>query len=135
MSVTAPHSPLILPEEYLLSEEVGGQHDYLNGAVYAMAGATQRHREIEGNIFAITVWRRGVEGWTLESLAAPAAPIVSPSADCAHFFCTINAPNPGMKIGAETGIPCCADMRTWPISWTKMHTTNPNANHQPNANE
>ena len=53
MSIAAPHSPLISPEEYLSGEEAGAQkHEYLNGVVYAMAGGTQRHNEIAGNIFA-----------------------------------------------------------------------------------
>jgi len=53
VSIAAPQSPLISPEEYLLGEEAGAQkHEYLNGVVYAMAGATQGHDEIVGNIFA-----------------------------------------------------------------------------------
>jgi len=53
MSIAAPHSPLVSPEEYLSGEEAGAQkHEYLNGVVYAMAGGTQRHNEIAGNIFA-----------------------------------------------------------------------------------
>jgi Uma2 family endonuclease len=53
MSIAAPHSPLISPEEYLSGEEASAQkHEYLNGVVYAMAGGTQRHNKIAGNIFA-----------------------------------------------------------------------------------
>jgi Uma2 family endonuclease len=53
MSIAAPHSPLILPEDYLSAEQAGApKHEFLNGVVYAMAGGTQRHNEIAGNIFA-----------------------------------------------------------------------------------
>jgi Uma2 family endonuclease len=177
MSIAAPHSLLISPEEYLSGEEEGAQkHEYLNGLVYAMAGGTQRHNEISVNILAalhgrlrgkpcrpygsdmllrvrngddlrfyypdvsiicrpagaeervqenpsvvfealsestartdtgekrmaylaipglealvlvdtrkreVTVWRRGVEGWAIEILAAPAATLAFSSADCA----------------------------------------------------
>jgi len=53
MSIAAPQSPLILPEEYLVGEEASAQkHEYLNGVVYAMAGGTERHSEISINILA-----------------------------------------------------------------------------------
>src|ERR1700733_10708468 len=53
MSIAAPRSPLIPPEEYLLGEEAAAQkHEYLNGVVYAMAGGTERHSEISVNILA-----------------------------------------------------------------------------------
>jgi len=53
MSIVAPNSPLISPEEYLLGEEAGAQkHEYLNGVVYAMAGGTERHSEIAVNVLA-----------------------------------------------------------------------------------
>jgi len=53
VSIVAPHSPLISPEEYLSGEEARAQkHEYLNGLVYATAGGTQLHSEIAGNILA-----------------------------------------------------------------------------------
>jgi Uma2 family endonuclease len=41
------------PEEYLLHEESGEvRHEYLGGMVYAMAGSSDDHSIIAGNIFA-----------------------------------------------------------------------------------
>jgi Uma2 family endonuclease len=58
MSIAAPRSPLIPPEEYLRDEEAADQkHEYVNGVVYVREGCTQRHCEIVGNILG-TLHRR-----------------------------------------------------------------------------
>jgi Uma2 family endonuclease len=52
MSAIAQKTGFISPEEYLegeLSSEV--RHEYLDGYVYAMAGASDDHNRIAGNIF------------------------------------------------------------------------------------
>src|SRR5262245_9664496 len=52
MSIALTRTPLISPEEFLAAEETSEiKHEYLNGMVYAVAGATQRHNDIAGNIF------------------------------------------------------------------------------------
>src|SRR5688500_19004622 len=45
--------PLYTPEEYLALER-GSDHrsEYVNGRIYAMAGASREHNLIAGNIFA-----------------------------------------------------------------------------------
>jgi Uma2 family endonuclease len=44
---------LVSPEEYLRAEELADwKHEYLNGVVYAMAGAQQEHNRIAMNIGA-----------------------------------------------------------------------------------
>jgi Uma2 family endonuclease len=51
VSAVASHSPFVSPEEYLAGEEVAEQkHEFLNGMVYAMAGARQIHLDIASNI-------------------------------------------------------------------------------------
>ena len=53
MSVALGISPLITPAEYLAGEDGAPcKHEYLNGVVYSMAGAKNRHNMIAGNIFA-----------------------------------------------------------------------------------
>jgi Uma2 family endonuclease len=53
MTTAVSHSPFVSPEEYLACEmSLEGRHEYLNGVVYAMAGGTQRHNDIVGNIYA-----------------------------------------------------------------------------------
>jgi Uma2 family endonuclease len=53
MSTAVRHAPLVSPEEYLAGEaDSESKHEYLNGVVYAMAGARQRHNEIAMNIAA-----------------------------------------------------------------------------------
>ena len=53
MSIAVQHAPLISPKEFLAGEIASEiKHEYLNGVVYAMAGARQRHNELAGNIFA-----------------------------------------------------------------------------------
>jgi len=47
------HDALISPEEYLAGElRSDVKHEYLSGIVYAMAGATNVHNQIAGNVFA-----------------------------------------------------------------------------------
>jgi Uma2 family endonuclease len=42
------------PQAYLESERLSGiKHEYINGEVYAMAGASKAHVTIAGNIFAL----------------------------------------------------------------------------------
>ena len=51
MSLTGRIFKLISPEEYLASEEGGTwRHEFLNGSVYAMAGASARHNLIVSGI-------------------------------------------------------------------------------------
>ncbi|HEY3901070.1 MAG TPA: Uma2 family endonuclease [Chthoniobacter sp.] len=51
MSTPVQHAPLVSPDEYLAGEiESEAKHEFLNGIVYAMAGATQRHNELATNI-------------------------------------------------------------------------------------
>ena len=45
--------PLVGPEEYLAAERTARQRsEYVNGRVYAMAGASREHNLIVGNVFA-----------------------------------------------------------------------------------
>ena len=51
--VASPH-PRLSPEEYLQFEaESAIKHDYINGEVFAMAGASDAHVTIAGNLFAL----------------------------------------------------------------------------------
>ena len=44
----------ISPEEYLAGEELSPiKHEYIHGQVYAMAGASDAHMTIAGNLFAL----------------------------------------------------------------------------------
>ncbi len=44
----------ISPQEYLAGEELSPiKHEYINGQVYAMAGASDAHVTIAGNLFAL----------------------------------------------------------------------------------
>ncbi|NES67941.1 MAG: Uma2 family endonuclease, partial [Okeania sp. SIO2D1] len=44
----------IPPEEYLTEEELSPvKHQYIDGQVYAMAGASDAHVTIAGNLFAL----------------------------------------------------------------------------------
>ena len=53
MSVQQRQSPWISPEEYLEGEKISQvRHEYVDGEVYAMAGASRTHSLISGNIFA-----------------------------------------------------------------------------------
>jgi Uma2 family endonuclease len=52
--VASPKSIYISPEEYLQMEERSNlKHEYIDGQVYAMAGASDAHVTIAGNLFAL----------------------------------------------------------------------------------
>jgi Uma2 family endonuclease len=51
--VASPH-PALSPEEYLqLEAESAIKHEYIDGEVFAMAGASDAHVTIAGNLFAL----------------------------------------------------------------------------------
>jgi Uma2 family endonuclease len=53
MSSVVKSSDWITPEEYLEGERVSEiRHEYVNGRVYAMAGASDDHNRITGNLFS-----------------------------------------------------------------------------------
>jgi Uma2 family endonuclease len=53
MSTVSDLKPWISPEEYLQGELLGEiRHEYFAGEVFAMAGASENHNHIAGNIFA-----------------------------------------------------------------------------------
>lgn len=53
MSVTVAAITLITEQDYLEGEKQSeGRHEFVDGQVYAMAGASKRHVIITGNIFA-----------------------------------------------------------------------------------
>ena len=52
--ITTPQSSNLTPEEYLQLEAKSDiKHEYIDGEIYAMAGATDTHVTIAGNIFAL----------------------------------------------------------------------------------
>ena len=52
--IATPQSSNLTPEEYLQLEATSDiKHEYIDGEVYAMAGATDVHVTIAGNIFAL----------------------------------------------------------------------------------
>lgn len=53
MSAVLALKPKLLVEDYLLGEQLSPvRHEYVAGEVYAMAGASEDHNLISGNIFA-----------------------------------------------------------------------------------
>ena len=51
--IASPQDSLLTPEEYLQLEAASDiKHEYIDGEIYAMAGATDTHVTIAGNIFA-----------------------------------------------------------------------------------
>lgn len=51
--IASPHAPLT-PDEYLqLEAQSPTKHEYMDGEVYAMAGASDAHVTIAGNLFAL----------------------------------------------------------------------------------
>jgi Uma2 family endonuclease len=53
MADAARDIPIISANEYLAREEAGEtRHEFVNGVVYAMVGASQPHNVIAGNLFA-----------------------------------------------------------------------------------
>jgi Uma2 family endonuclease len=52
--IAFPESNYLTPEEYLKLEERSSiKHEYIDGEVYAMAGATDAHVTIAGNLFVL----------------------------------------------------------------------------------
>ena len=52
--IASPQYSHLTPDEYLqLEENSSSKHEYIDGEVYAMAGATDAHVTIAGNIFAL----------------------------------------------------------------------------------
>jgi Uma2 family endonuclease len=52
--ITARTSTTLLPEAYLAAEQTSEiKHEYIDGQVYAMAGTTDIHNTIAGNLFAM----------------------------------------------------------------------------------
>ncbi len=52
MADTARINETISPEDYLVRERASRvRHEYVDGAMYAMAGASDRHNRIAGNLF------------------------------------------------------------------------------------
>lgn len=52
--IANPQNSRLTPEEYLQLEETSQiKHEYIDGEIYAMAGATDTHVTIAGNIFAL----------------------------------------------------------------------------------
>ena len=52
--IASPQYSHLTPDEYLQFEETSSsKHEYIDGEVYAMAGATDAHVTIAGNIFAL----------------------------------------------------------------------------------
>ena len=51
MSTAVQHAPLVSADDYLAAEmEAERKHEYLNGVVCGMAGATERHNDLVMNI-------------------------------------------------------------------------------------
>lgn len=52
--IASPQQPYLTPEEYLQMEEQSPiKHEYIDGQIYAMAGASDPHVTIAGNLFAL----------------------------------------------------------------------------------
>ncbi|MGF1588881.1 MAG: Uma2 family endonuclease [Pleurocapsa sp.] len=52
--ITSPQNSYLTPEEYLQLEAASDiKYEYIDGEIYAMAGATDTHVTIAGNIFAL----------------------------------------------------------------------------------
>lgn len=52
MANLARHTPLLSTEEYLrFEDESPVRHEYVAGAIHALAGTTRRHNRIAGNIY------------------------------------------------------------------------------------
>ncbi|MGC1395566.1 MAG: Uma2 family endonuclease [Coleofasciculaceae cyanobacterium] len=52
--IASPQQPYLTPEEYLNIEEQNPiKHEYIDGQIYAMAGASDAHVTIAGNLFAL----------------------------------------------------------------------------------
>jgi Uma2 family endonuclease len=52
--IAHPHTSYLSPDDYLQWEDNSDiKHEYINGEVYAMAGASDAHVTIAGNLFAL----------------------------------------------------------------------------------
>lgn len=52
--IASPEQPYFTPDEYLQLEDTSDtKHEYIDGQVYAMAGASDAHVTIAGNLFAL----------------------------------------------------------------------------------
>jgi Uma2 family endonuclease len=52
--IASPQQPYLTPDEYLQLEDASNiKHEYIDGQVYAMAGASDPHVTIAGNLFAL----------------------------------------------------------------------------------
>ena len=52
--VASPQRIYLTPDEYLQMEEKSDiKHEYIDGEIYAMAGALEPHVTIAGNLFAL----------------------------------------------------------------------------------
>ena len=52
--IASPQQPYLTPEEYLQIEAQSPiKHEYIDGQIYAMAGASDPHVTIAGNLFAL----------------------------------------------------------------------------------
>ena len=52
--IASPQHPYLTPDEYLQMEDMGNiKHEYVDGQLYAMAGASDPHVTIAGNLFAL----------------------------------------------------------------------------------
>jgi Uma2 family endonuclease len=52
--IAQPSSPILTAEAYLVFEEQSDiKHEYINGQAYAMAGTTDSHNLITGNLFLV----------------------------------------------------------------------------------
>ncbi len=50
----ASQNPYLTPDQYLQIEETGNiKHEYIDGQIYVMAGASDAHVTIAGNLFAL----------------------------------------------------------------------------------
>lgn len=61
MTAQPKSNPWISPEQYFEGEQLSDvRHEYVDGAVYAMAGASDDHNRIAGNLLArLTIHLRG----------------------------------------------------------------------------
>jgi Uma2 family endonuclease len=52
--IASPQQPQLTPDEYLQMEAQSNvKHEYINGQIYGMAGASDTHVTIAGNLFAL----------------------------------------------------------------------------------